>query len=241
VVQFSITVTNTGKSVLTVLPLQDTFEPLFLQFVSATVTPDFNLDGVVRWDDITTAPAIGDLQPGDVKSITVIFLALRDTYLASGGVTVNTATIQNGLADPDGPGPLGNVEPLPPATDTAPVQIDGPTAVLLQDSLVQAVGGAVSVNWSTVSESNVMGFNVLRLDGEGRAVRINERPVAAQRAGQSDGAAYTLFDSSADSQLLATGEYTYVLEILTLDGGATLVDLGGVSIRHTLFLPLLVR
>ncbi|MFZ1752949.1 MAG: SdrD B-like domain-containing protein, partial [Caldilineaceae bacterium] len=241
VVEFRITVTNTGKSVLTVLPMTDTFNAQFLQYVTASAVPDFNLNGTMRWNDLTTAASVGDLLPNTSKFITVTFLALRDTYLSPGTVTTNTVTISNGLADPDGAGPLGNVEPLTPATSNANVRIDGPTAVLLSNSQVKNEDGMVSINWTTVSENNILGFNVQRWDSQGRMTLVNAQPIGAQLAGQAAGAGYTLLDLTADSQELAAGGYTYVLEVLTLDGGTTLVELGGVSTQYTLFLPLLTR
>ncbi len=146
-VKFRISVTNTGKSVLTVLPMTDTFNALFLQYVTASALPDFNLNGILRWNDLTTAASVGDLLPNTSKSITVTFLALRDTYLAPGSVTTNTVTIQNGLADPDGTGTLaGNLEPLTQATSAADVEIDGPTSVLLRKT-------ALCSPWATRSPS----------------------------------------------------------------------------------------
>ncbi len=238
---FRIAVTNTGKSVLTVLPMTDTFNAQFLQYVTASALPDFNLNGTLRWNDLTAAPSVGDLLPGTSKAITVTFLALRDTYLAPGAVTTNTVTIQNGQADPDGPGPLGNVEPLTPATSAADVRIDGPTSVLLSDSAVQAVGDKVSVSWTTVSENNVLGFNVHRWDSQGTKVIVNAQPIVAQRTGQPTGAFYTLLDENVNSLELASAGYTYALEVLTLDGSTTLVELGGLTTRYTLFMPIVIR
>ena len=96
-VSFDVTLTNTGLTAITVLPLQDTYDPTYLDFQSALPVPDFvdEATGTLRWNNL--APA-GGLLPGQSVTVTLNFTALAST---ASGVTVNTAT-SSGAVDDNG-------------------------------------------------------------------------------------------------------------------------------------------
>ncbi|MBC7251856.1 MAG: DUF11 domain-containing protein [Anaerolineae bacterium] len=99
-VSFDVTLTNTGLTAITTLPLEDTYDPTYLAFQSASVVPDFvdPTTGTLRWDNL--APAVG-LVPGQSVTVTLNFTALASTGEEPGGVTVNTAT-SSGAVDDNG-------------------------------------------------------------------------------------------------------------------------------------------
>ena len=77
-VDFSIRVTNTGKTTITELPLQDLYDPTTLGYLGATPASDDNHDdGIIDWGDLTTS--LGDLAPGNSLTVAVRFRALQAT------------------------------------------------------------------------------------------------------------------------------------------------------------------
>ncbi len=68
---YTITVTDTGNTDIPVVPLTDTYDPAYLGFVSATVTPDATAPGSLTWNDL------GPLEPQGTVEVTVTFEALQ--------------------------------------------------------------------------------------------------------------------------------------------------------------------
>ncbi|NPA91664.1 MAG: DUF11 domain-containing protein [Chloroflexi bacterium] len=118
-ITYTLSVENTGNTVLTTVPVTDTFDTTFLSFVSANPAPDSTSSGELKWNDITTA--LGDLNPGDVKNITVVFTAVAGTQSEPGDVTTNTATVS--ATDQ-------NDHTAPSDSDTADVEISNPSYTL---------------------------------------------------------------------------------------------------------------
>ena len=241
-VTYTIRVTNTGQSWLTTVPLSDSFDSQLLYFLRASVRPVSTLNvSPLTWTDVTTA--LGDVAPNNgTISLTVTFIGMRDTTLLPGGVAVNTITAVNPLADPDGPGgPLGNLEVLPSKAATATVEILGPTSVSLINTsarpLVQGGTTLVQVNWETVNELNVGGFDLHRLGPGDAVVKLTEQPMLASKAGQAEGKAYSFVDATAVENV----SYAYVLEILLTNGQSEVHRLGTVQWHRQIFLPLIVR
>ncbi len=116
-VTFRITVENTGNTILTSVPLSDTFDTTYLTFVSASPSQDSVSGGTLTWNDITTA--LGDLNPGDTKTVTVNFTAAAGTQSLPGDVTRNTANV-NGAQDQNG-------HTAPGESDSATVEISNPS------------------------------------------------------------------------------------------------------------------
>lgn len=90
-ISFDIHVTNTGDTAISELPLSDVFDPMLLQFVSATPSAALTGPGVLEWDDITTH--FGDLAPGQQVTLTVLFKAVDV------GEGLNVASVDAGSYD----------------------------------------------------------------------------------------------------------------------------------------------
>jgi len=93
-VTYTVTVTNDGDTVLTSLPLSDTYDAGALRFVSATSTPDATGTGTLSWNNLLS----GGLAPGDSVSRDVTFKAI-----ALGTGVVNHAAVSEGT-DANGSG-----------------------------------------------------------------------------------------------------------------------------------------
>jgi len=95
-VPFVITVTNTGNSVLDVVPLVDTYDANILAFASANPTPDAIVPGTLTWNDLTgpAPPGFGvNLPPGGHFTVNVTFTALASTSFQYPPYTVDRATV----------------------------------------------------------------------------------------------------------------------------------------------------
>ena len=238
-VVFGISISNDGDTWLADLPLQDVYDPAYLEYVSSDPQADDDIDdGALNWQDLTNS--LGeDLAPGESFTVTVTFKALKDTtqpWVEPDGATVNTATILSPWADPDHSGPLGAVIPLAEQSYSDSIQIIQPTAVTLIGPEVVAETNGVLVQWQTLSEVNVLSFNLLRVAGRDVCEVVNAEPLLAQYAGADQGATYTLLDE----KVRPGTTYDYVLEVVRLDGGAERIDLGAVTTHWRLDLPLIV-
>ncbi|MCB0114172.1 MAG: DUF11 domain-containing protein, partial [Caldilineaceae bacterium] len=88
---YTIRITNTGRTIITRLPLTDSYSVDYLKYVSAVPaadTVDVN-NGVARWDDLTTF--FGDLLPGEAFTVTTVMMALGAT--PDGVQASNRATV----------------------------------------------------------------------------------------------------------------------------------------------------
>ncbi len=215
-VQFKITIQNTGQTYISVLPLVDTFDPIYLAFTSASVAPDSTApSGTLTWNDLTGA---GMLAPGSFFDVYVNFITLADTTaLLPAGETINTATVlkNNTRVDPDGPG--GVPEAVPPTTDKTSsdgVQAIQPTGLALASGTLAVTAEGVQVAWETADETAILGFNVLR-DG----VAVNAEFILAGASGTNAGGAYSFLDAGA------SGAGVYALEVIKLDGSVEVIAL----------------
>ncbi|UCE20199.1 MAG: choice-of-anchor D domain-containing protein, partial [Gemmatimonadota bacterium] len=84
---FQISITNTGGSTMTAVPLSDTYNPSCLGYISASVAPSSQSGGSIEWTNL------GPLTPSASMTVTLGFTALSPC-----GATVNTAAI-NGVQD----------------------------------------------------------------------------------------------------------------------------------------------
>ena len=85
---FNITITNNGEAAIVTLPLKDTYDPVYLDYVSATPPPD-NVDtvtGVMEWTDLTGG---GSLGIGESVEVQVVFEAIEWTI----GPTMDLAEV----------------------------------------------------------------------------------------------------------------------------------------------------
>ncbi len=212
-ISFTITIENTGKTWLAVVPVQDTYDTDYLTYVDANpASDDNNDDGVIDWSDVTGA---GQLAPGDSISIVVNFTAKTPTDPLPNHQTINTATAHDVQADPDGPsGPNGPIVPLDDQSDDAPITILNPVGEPMGGFSAVAVRGSVQVRWQSESESNILGYNILRSADGRHFERVNSGLIFARNTGADAGASYRFIDRG-----LSSGVYTYRLEIVRLDGG----------------------
>ncbi len=142
-VSFSVEIVNTGETALTVLPLEDTYDPTYLDYVSASPVPDSvdETTGTLRWDNLVSS---GSLAPGESVAVTLNFTALAST---GEGVTTNTATVSGATDEYE--------QDLPDQTDSADVAITTPPVIGLSKERTTAspvlVGEAVSFDITVVN------------------------------------------------------------------------------------------
>lgn len=213
-VSFTITIENTGSAIMTVVPLRDIYNTTYLHFTGASIAPDDTIDdGQIDWSDLTVSFG-RDLAPGDSFTIIVNFTARAATDPEPDHVTINTAVVHDDWADPDGASGPAPAIVLPDQSDDASVQIVNPVAEELIDFSALTAGNAVRLRWTTASESNILGFNILRQnEGEAAFTQVNDAIIFARQAGADVGAAYDFVDRRR-----AEGATLYALEIIHLDG-----------------------
>ncbi|MCB0139852.1 MAG: hypothetical protein KDE50_08105, partial [Caldilineaceae bacterium] len=254
-INFTIRITNTGDVTLTVLPLVDRYNSVFLAYVSggASVAPTTATPGVISWDDLTTT--LGDLPPNASFSLNLAFTALADSTLlapvapcSQAGHTPNIAQIEGALADADGDdGDTGDDVAVimdGDDIDCAEAQILNPTALNLTNMGVSQTADGVRIQWTTITEAEIVGFRLYLSNGVTTrqvnpalaASAASGELIPAQKAGQATGASYSVLDAGATLQ---RGD-TYVLETVKTDGSVERNVLGVFS-GGPLYLPLITR
>ena len=215
-ISFTISIENNSPGWITTLPLSDIFQPSYLDYRVASPAPDaVGPTGLLTWSDLTTSFGI-DLAPGATFTVIVEFVALKDTTTLPNSSTLNTAEVKDAIGDPDGlspNGPLPPVDALPQQESRARVRIFRPTGVTVAGFSVRVVGLDTLLAWETASEAAITGFNVLRRANGGDERAANGELIFAEHAGQGRGASYAYRDRG-----VAPGVYTYVLEVVGLDG-----------------------
>ncbi|RMG55044.1 MAG: lamin tail domain-containing protein [Acidobacteria bacterium] len=89
-----------------------------------------------------------------------------------------------------------------------------PTAVILSSFTARSAKTRVLIEWETVSEFDLVGFNLLRSDSpDGPFVHINPTLIPAQASGSITGAHYQY----ADADVVSGTMYYYVLEGVNFD------------------------
>lgn len=116
-VEFAITIDNTGDVPLEVVPLNDTNDPAFLQYQSATPPADSFGGGVISWNDV------GPIAVGASTTVLVRFTALASTL--PGGTETNWAATAPRL-----PPEYSTVSNPPPQVDDEPYDIRDPSYTL---------------------------------------------------------------------------------------------------------------
>ena len=227
-VHFQIKIVNTGQTWITTLPLVDTYDINYLQYLNAVPASFDNInDGSIKWTNL----APGGLAPFDPMStadevvIDVYFLAIVDTTGQQGppiNHTVNGAIVpQIGtMVDADGPGnniPPAN-SPITDQKDSEPMEIINPTGVTLVGASATLGADGVTIAWETADEAGILGFNVLAGASADSLAAVNVELIMAVSAGTSGGNAY--------SYVASPGAAVYVLEVLGLDGSVERIVLG---------------
>jgi hypothetical protein len=199
-VQFLIAITNTGALSITYLPLEDTYDPVYLEYVSSLPQADSVSPGVLAWDDLTSfLPGYGFvLPPSQNTQVLVEFTAITSTQHLVPPVTVNTAVSE---------GALTVVGELPRQEDDADVGIldEGSTAIELLYFRASPKKIGVLVEWATLLEVDTARFLLYRSQDTDfyNAVAIADLPA---QGWLNAGATYQYLDVA-----LAPGEYHYWL------------------------------
>ncbi|MEM7532785.1 MAG: SdrD B-like domain-containing protein [Chloroflexota bacterium] len=231
-VTFTIRITNTGTTTITTLPLTDTYSTAYLTYVGIRTTPESDTtanNGQIVWNDLTQAAPNGfdmDFGPGDVWDVVVEFAARLDTTSLPNSWTVNTAQVFTHTV-----------------TDT--VRIYAPTSVLLSSRDVAVEDEVVVLSWSTVDETDLIGFHILRMDegedgsmGEPVHLTDDEQMILAQDAANGTDYRYADVTGNADAN------HHYLLEMVMADGTRSLMDMGTIAqapSAWTVYLPVLRR
>ena len=231
-IKFTISIENTGDTWISFLPLQDNYDPAYISYGNDGMyaDPDDSVneddDGQIDWTDLTASRTV-DLAPGVTWSIDVYFTGVQDTTsLEPNGTTTNQVIVQNALADPDGPdGPLPPDIVVPDGEATAEVQVIQATAVTMAGFDASVLDEDVLLYWTTNSELEIAGFNVLRsLDGPFE--RLNSTMIPAMAAGTNTGNVYSYLDNN----VALSETYEYQLEIMLLDGNSQLFGLQEITV-----------
>lgn len=238
-ISYSIRITNTGSTIITDLPLAEKFDNDFLGYITASVAPN---SGPARaqvkqlvWTDMTGA---GELAPGASLEVRVAFVGILDTSHLPGSTTAVTATVSGVMADMDGASGSAPrfLTILPAQSSQSSVQIVNPTAVLGVNGQAQTTVSGVELTWQTQNETDIIGFHLVRVGGDGRQT-LNNELIWAQASGQPTSNSYHFTDSHVTS-----GEsYEYILQILQTDQGMVEFSLGTVIAQWYLFMSQIVR
>jgi hypothetical protein len=225
-ITFTINLTNTGPSVIEVLPLYDTFtgDIIYYDGVPRADAID-NVNGSLTWNDLTTY--FGDMAPGQGFTVETVFqiTSSRDTFSAT-----NTARVSNGLDEYN--------NPTNDDDDTVTL-VDEPTAIDLLYFHATQQGQGVLLNWATAVEWENYGFRLLRSNTGALAEAVEIAFVPSQGYGAHS---YQWLDNA----VFARQTYTYWLADVDVSGGETLHGPSVVTLNETsgadynLFLPLLI-
>ena len=255
VVSFTINITNTGTVTITSLPLEDIYNTFFLTFDAGNPgnlpAPTVLPSGVLSWTNL--APANGLAPLGTVR-VDVYFTVNADTtaLVATPPCTANEqapnlAQIENAIADPDGAGLQPSV-PVPTEQSCAGVQVLTSTAVNLASSSVKQTTAGVTVQWTTITEQNVAGFRIYRINGlestevtemmtQSAMANPSERGlIPAKKSGQSSGASYSMTNVGT----VIFPNDIYVLETVQTDGSNVRNVLETVNV-FSIYLPMTTR
>ncbi len=135
-VLYTVRITNTAAVGVSVLPLDFSYNSNYLQFLSAQYTPDITGAGVLRWNDLTQFPAVGDLGPAGSPTATRTFTILMDPILCpEGGMLAVQVYISGAISATN--------ELLPPTGSSASQRLC--TAVQISKSLVDLPSGQALV------------------------------------------------------------------------------------------------
>ncbi|MEM7530919.1 MAG: SdrD B-like domain-containing protein [Chloroflexota bacterium] len=211
-ISFTIRITNTGIVTITTLPLTDTYDSTYLTWLGGTPQSETTGDtGQILWSDLTQTGSNGfgiDLGPGDVFEVVASFVAALDTTSLADTATINTAQVFTQTAADD-------------------VRIYNATNVVLTNRSVAVEDNRVLLQWSTIDETDIIGFHVLRQevasDGTmGEAVRLTNDAEMILADGTSIGADYRYEDVTANTE----GDYHYSLALVKADGTQVMMDMG---------------
>jgi hypothetical protein len=155
------------------------------------------------------------LDPQASCTVVVTFRARRDTTLLVDEVTLNS--VQSG-----------------DQVRHAGVRIRAVVPLALSQQSVTVIDGQVHINWRTINEGQVLGFFLVRQDGQSVGVRLHSTMIPAQHAGEAAGADYQYIDATIEPG----HTYHYLLEVIDRNGESSYLRLGSIGLQ--LFLPWVV-
>jgi uncharacterized repeat protein (TIGR01451 family) len=226
--EYTLQVTNNGPAAAQGVTVSDPL-PSQVTYSSASTT-----QGTCTYTSSTTTVSC-TLGTVSVGGLVVITINVAANTFSSSTLATNTATVSATTGDPN---PNNNTASF---TST----IAAPTAVQLASfRAIPRQGGGVLLEWKTREEIRNLGFNVFRLDGQGRQ-RLNPTIIAGSalliRGGRPQHAAktYQWFDASG------TAQSTYELEDVDLNGtrmphGPVSVDVSAAASSGAISQPLLL-
>lgn len=239
IITFTIQITNTGPSVLDVVPLLDHFQgPIY--YIGGTPPADKvdNKEQVIGWSDLTLH--VGDMQPGQVVTIVTVF------KIAPG--TTPHMSIENTAYITSARDVHNNVVPDDHCTITTTVpESDDPGEPTLIDLLSLSAtieGDDVVVRWTTAAELNTQGFALWR-SASGNfedAQRVSAHIVLA-RGSASSGASYVWTDTTAGTTDVPP---TYWLEEIEYNGTRSMYGPTGAhhrleDMQQVVYIPLVLN
>lgn len=231
-VTFTISITNTGDTVLDLIPVRDIFDPADFAYIGSSLSTPPQIDsGEVSWTDVTTE--LGDPAPGETISFQVTFRFINATADSATNV-VRLGSVLDEHTDfagmPQGEASSSTITPTP---------------ILLLSFTARAVETGVALEWITGAELDVFGFHLWRSPSPrfDQAVRATQNLIAATGAGGT-GAAYQYLDTGADANVRH-----YWLQEVASNGETTLfgpITVGGglgdsPSTSGKIYLPMLNR
>ncbi len=225
---YTLQVTNNGPAVAQGVNVSDPL-PSQVTYTSVSTT-----QGSCSYTAATTTVncTLGSVSVGGLAIVTINVSA--NTF-SSSTLSTNTATVAATTGDPN----------LTNNSSSATSTIQSPTAVQLASfRAMPRQGGGVLLEWKTREEIRNLGFNVFRLDAQGRQ-RLNPSIIAGSalliRGGMPQHAAktYQWFDPSG------TAQSTYELEDVDLNGtrmphGPVSVDVSAAPRSGAIAQPLLL-
>ncbi len=184
VITFSIRITNTGPSVIDVLPLIDTYAGDITYVGGAPVADSVDDSaGLLVWNDLTTF--LGNMAPGQTFLVETVFALTTDqpTFTAT-----NRAVVTDAIDLFDNPANEDEDEVI---------IINQPTAVELLYLRATGQQNSVRVEWATLLELESYGFKLYRalLDQFGAAAQIAFLP----SQGGMNGAQYAYVDKAVEA------------------------------------------
>ncbi len=214
---FDLVVTNTGDTVLTHIPLDDTYDPSLLEFVSASPSVNSTSVGGLGWSDITST--FGNLMPAQSATVTVTFRALAVTASTSNAAAVS------GVLDI-------NTDGMPDDSDATTVSVVAPTLETSKTAGVPDLGPGETTNYTVdiTNTGNGPAYDLLWEDAipawlfaSGTSPALFA--VSLDGAPLTDGVHYTAdFSSSATVTIdfdvpVPAGSMLRIVYLVTLEGG----------------------
>jgi uncharacterized repeat protein (TIGR01451 family) len=232
-VTFTISITNTGDTVLDIIPVRDIYDPDDLAYVrsSLNITPLLGV-GELSWSDVT--PELGDPAPGEAISFQITFRFINPNVES----TVNVVRLGNVLDE------NGDFAGTPQGE--AASSVTTPTPILLISFTATAVENGIALDWVTGAEIDAFGFHLWRSADPQfeNAVRVTKTLIVAKGAGGA-GATY----HHVDTGIAANTNYHYWLQEIATNGDT--LRFGPITVRSssgdnpsaggTIYLPSLSR